>query len=390
MHLSYQNAFRLIGEALPKDTIKNILASLEIKINNQTDSGLGLTIPAYRVDVTREADIVEEILRVYGYNNISTSPKLSTSLSYSNAINSDKLQNLISDQLVALGFNEMMANSLSKPGYIGHSELLLEENNVEIVNPLSEELSVMRQSLLFGGLEAVAYNLNRKSNRLKLFEFGSSYHFKEGDYNEPRHFTMIITGERAKDSWSVANKNSDFFYLKGVINSLIDRLGIKGCKAFPGKNDVFSEAIAIKQGKRTLVEFGVVKQGILKEFSIKQEVLYADFNWSELLQSSSSKSLKVKELPKFPSVKRDLALLLDEAVIFDDLYKTAFQTEKQLLKDVDLFDVYEGNNLPEGKKSYALSFLLQDENKTLNDKQIDKTMQKLQRAFEENFNAELR
>lgn len=390
VHLSYENAFKLIGEEIPKDTIKNILASLDIKINNQTDSGLGLTIPAYRVDVTREADIVEEILRVYGYNNIATSPKMNTSISYSNKVNADKLQNLVSDQLVSLSFNEMMANSLTKPEYVELSELLKKEHNVEMLNPLSVDLSVMRQSLLFSGLEAVAYNLNRKSSNLKFFEFGTSYHKYDKGYNENKHLTLTVSGNRVKDSWSVVSKSSDFFYLKGVVGSLINRLSINGVKSAPTKNDVFSEGLSFKQGKNQLVEFGVVRSAILKEFGIKQEVLFADFNWNTILQSINNKSLKVKDLPKFPTVKRDLALLLDNSVSFKELYTTALQTEKQLLKSVDLFDVYEGKNLPEGKKSYALSFILQDENKTLNDKQIDKVMQKLQQAFERNFNAELR
>ncbi len=390
VHLSYDRAFKLIGEEISKDAIKNILASLEIKINNETDAGLGLTIPAYRTDVTREADIVEEILRVYGYNNIETSQKLSTSISYTDKVNAGKLQNLVSDQLVSLGFNEMMANSLTKPEYVELSELLKAEYNVEMLNPLSADLSVMRQSLLFSGLEAVAYNLNRKSNSLKLFEFGNTYHKCDNGYNEDTHLTLTVTGNRSKDSWSSTTRTSDFFYLKGVIGSLIHRLGINGIKSAPTKNDVFSEGLSFKQGKIAIVDFGVVKRSILKEFGIKQEVLFANFNWKNMLQLMGRKSLKVKDLPKFPTVKRDLALLVEDSVTFKELYTTALQTEKQLLKDIDLFDVYEGNNLPEGKKSYALSFLLQDENKTLNDKQIDKVMQKLQNAFERDFNAELR
>ena len=390
VHLSYDRAFKLIGEEISKEAIKNILASLEIKINNETETGLGLTIPAYRVDVTREADIVEEILRVYGYNNIKTSQKLSTSISYTDNINAGKLQNLVSDQLVALGFNEMMANSLTKPEYIELSELLKQEHNVEMLNPLSVDLSVMRQSLLFSGLEALSYNLNRKNASLKLFEFGTTYHKYESGYNEVKHLTLTITGNRAKDSWTNVSETSDFFYLKGVINSLIERLGIRGVKSSPAKSDIYSEGLLLKQGKVILGEFGVVKRSILREFSIKQEVLFADLNWQNILQLMGKKSLKVKELPKFPIVKRDLALLLDDSISFKELHATALQTEKQLLKDVDLFDVYQGKNLPKGKKSYAVSFQLLDENKTLNDKQIDKVMQKLQNAFERNFNAELR
>ena len=389
VHFSYDKAFKLIGEEISKDTIKNILASLEIKINNQTETALGLTIPAYRVDVQREADIVEEILRVYGYNNISTSPKLNTSISFSNKLNADKLQNLISDQLVSQGFYEMMANSLTKPEYEQLSEKLKKEHNVEILNPLSNDLSVLRQSLLFSGLEAVAYNLNRKNNSLKLFEFGNSYHKFESGYTEDKHLTLTVSGNRTKENWSTAHKNVDFFYLKGVIEALLVRFGIS-VKSSPTNDDIFSEGVSLKLGKTKLVDFGVVKQSILREFGIKQEVLFADFNWQRVMEAFSNKSVQVKELSKFHAVKRDLSLLLDSSVSFNELYATAFQVERQLLKSVDLFDVYQGNNLPEGKKSYAISFQLQDEDKTLNDKQIDKVMLKLQNAFEGEFKAELR
>ena len=389
VHFSYEKAFKLIGEEISKDTIKNILASLDIKINNQTETALGLTIPAYRVDVQREADIVEEILRVYGYNNVATSPKLNTSISFSNKLNADKLQNLISDQLVSQGFYEMMANSLTKPEYRELSESLREEHNVVILNPLSNDLSVMRQSLLFSGLEAVAYNINRKNNSLKLFEFGTSYHKFESGYVEDKHLTLTLCGNRNKESWNTENKKADFFYLKGLVISLMERFGISS-KPSPSKNDIFSEGISLKQGKVKLVDFGVVKKSIVKEFGIKQEILFADFNWQNVMKAVNNKSVKVKELSKFPTVKRDLSLLLDNTISFSELYATAFQVERQLLKSVDLFDVYQGDNLPEGKKSYALSFQLQDESKTLNDKQIDKVMLKLQNAFESEFKAELR
>jgi len=389
VHFSYDKAFKLIGEEISKDTIKNILASLDIKINNQTETALGLTIPAYRVDVQREADIVEEILRVYGYNNIATSPKLNTSISFTNKLNTDKLQNLISDQLVSQGFYEMMANSITKPEYRELSESLKKEHNVEILNPLSNDLSVMRQSLLFSGLEAVAYNVNRKNNSLKLFEFGKSYHKFENGYSEEKHLTLVVSGSRTKENWNTKRKNVDFFYLKGVIEGLLERFGIS-IKSSPTKNDIFSEGVSLKLGKTKLVDFGVVKKSILKEFGIKQEVLFADFNWQNVMNAFSNKIVKVKELSKFPSVKRDLSLLVDNSISFNELYMAAFQVEKQLLKSVDLFDVYQGDNLPEGKKSYALSFQLQDEGKTLNDRQIDKVMLKLQNTFEGEFKAELR
>ena len=386
---SYESSYRLIGQEIPKETIKKILASLEIKINSETEGGLGLTIPSYRTDVQREADIVEEILRVYGYNNIEFSHKLNTSISFDS--NSDtKIENIVANQLTSLGFFETMANSLTKPAYTHLSENISEEANVAMLNPLSNDLKVMRQSLLFSGLESVAYNINRKNSSLKFYEFGKTYHKYNDKYQEDKHLTLFITGERTKESWSTVSKTSDFFYGKGVITAVLSRLGIDNLKTTPTKLDVFSEGITLSLGKMKLVEFGVVKRTILKEFGIKQEVLFADFNWDTLLKVTGNKNVKVSDLTKFPSVKRDLALLLDRKVEFKEIYNLAFQSEKSVLKEVDLFDVYEGDKLPEGKKSYAVSFLLQDDNKTLEDKQIDKIMQKLQQTFEKNLEAVLR
>ena len=386
---NYENAYRLIGQEIPKDTIKNILASLEIKINSETESGLGLTIPSYRTDVQREADIIEEILRVYGYNNIEFSHKLNTSISFDS--NTDtKIENVIANQLSSLGFNETMANSLTKASYTDLSENINSEANVAMLNPLSNDLGVMRQSLLFSGLESVSYNINRKNNSLKFYEFGKTYHNYNNKYQEDKHLTIFVTGNRTKDSWNTTAKISDFFYLKGIITSILSRLGIENVKTVPTKDDVFSEGISLSLGKIKLVDFGIVKRTILKEFGIKQEVLFADFNWDNILKLSSKKNSKVSELSKFQSVKRDLALLIDTKVEFKEVYNLAFQSEKNLLKEVDLFDVYEGDKLPEGKKSYAVSFVLQDETKTLEDKQIDKIMQKLQQTFEKNLEAVLR
>ena len=390
VRLSYQNTTRLIGEEIPSDTIKNILASLDIKINNHTVAGLGLTIPAYRVDVTREADIVEEILRVYGYNNITTSTKLNTSISYSDKIDQNKILELISNQLVSQGLFEIMSNSLTTPDYIKYSDSLKEGQNVQIVNPLSTDLSVLRQSLLFSGLEAIAYNINRKNNKLKLFEFGKSYHKYESGYEEQKLFSLLISGNRSDDSWLNESKRLDFFYLKGIINTLLERLGLDQLKSKPTKNDIFSEGMTMHMRKKKIIDFGVVKPSILKEFGIKQEVLYADFNFDNIIQVINNKSIKVVELSKFPPVKRDLSLLLDNDISFEEIYNLTFQIEKKLVQSVDLFDVYEGDKLPPNKKSYAVSFILQDNSKTLNDKQIDKIMQKLQYAFETKLKAELR
>ena len=387
--LSYENAYRLIGQEIPKESIKNILASLEIKINSETAGGLGLTIPSYRSDVQREADIIEEILRVYGYNNIEFSHKLNTSISF-DSNKENKLENIVANQLSSLGFNETMANSLTKPEYASLSENINEEANVEMLNPLSNDLKVMRQSLLFSGLESVAYNINRKNNALQFYEFGKTYHKYNEKYQEDKHLTLFVTGNRTQENWNVANKTSDFFYLKGIIISVLNRFGIDKVKASPTKEDVFSEGISLGLGKNKIVEFGVVKRSVLKEFGIKQEVLFADFNWDTILKFVGNKKIKVSDLPKFPAVKRDLALLLDSKTEFKEVYNLAFQSERKLLKEVDLFDVYEGDKLPEGKKSYAVSFLLQDEAKTLEDKQIDKIMQKLQQTFEKSLDAVLR
>ncbi|WP_299441850.1 phenylalanine--tRNA ligase subunit beta [uncultured Aquimarina sp.] len=388
--LSFENTAKLIGEELPQETIKDILSSLEIKVNNITESGLGLTIPAYRNDVQREADVIEEVLRVYGYNNIKFTQKLNASISNIDKFSDHNIQNTISNQLVGQGFNEMLANSLTAPEYISLSEQLHAENNVEMLNPLSNDLAVMRQSLLFSGLEAVSYNINRKRSDLKFFEFGKTYHNYESGRIENKHLSILITGNKTRENWKVTQETGEFFYIKGIIETILDRLGVKVSKTSPIKNDLFSEGISYSLGKSKLVEFGIIKRSVLKHFSISQEVLYADFNWDTILEFARRTKIKFTDIPKFPEVRRDFALLLDNAVTFEEIHTIAKQTEKQLLKNINLFDVYEGKNLPEGKKSYAVSFTLQDDHKTLTDKQIDKIMNKLQYNFENKLGAELR
>ncbi|WP_282090290.1 phenylalanine--tRNA ligase subunit beta [Aquimarina algiphila] len=391
--LSFENATKLIGEELPQETIKQILTSLDIKINSVTESGIGLTIPSYRNDVQREADVIEEILRVYGYNNIAFTQKLNASISNIDKFSDHNVQNIISNQLAGQGFNEMMANSLTTPEYIHLSEQLKTENNVEMLNPLSNDLAVMRQSMLFSGLEAVSYNSNRKRADLKFFEFGKTYHhYQEDSRIENKHLSIIITGNRSKESWKINNNSqvSDFFYLKGVVLSVLERLGINRLKTTPIKNDIFSEGISLTVGKAKVVDFGIIKKSILKHFSIAQEVLYADFNWDAVLEYAKHNKVKYSDISKFQEVRRDFALLLDNDVKFEEIHTIAKQTEKQLLKDINLFDVYQGKNLPKGKKSYAVSFTLLDEKKTLTDKQIDKIMNKLQHNFENKLGAELR
>ena len=390
VRLSFDNAKKLIGEEIPRDVIKRILTSLEIKINNVTETGLGLTIPAYRNEVTREADVIEEILRVYGYNTIKTTEKLNASISKSSRFEDYKLQNIVGDQLVGQGFFEILANSLTSPKYIKLSEQLKQEHNVEILNPLSKDLSVLRQTLLFSGLEAVSYNNNRKRNDLKLFEFGKTYHDFQGNREEHKHLSLFVTGNRFSDSWTSPTQKSDFFYLKGTITALLERLGMTQLQSSPIKNDVFSEGITLSIGKKNLVDFGLVNKKILKHFDITQDVLFADFNWDTIIEMAKHNTIVFKDIPKYPEVRRDFALLLDDHITFEQIDTIAKQTEKELLKEVDLFDVYQGKNLPKGKKSYAVSFTIQDENKTLTDKQIDKIMNKLQANFEQQLGAELR
>ena len=387
--LSFEKTTKLIGQELPKETIKRILASLDIKVTTVSDAGLGLIIPSYRVDVQREVDVIEEILRVYGYNNINFTKKLNATVSNSARTEDYKVQNIIATQLNSNGFHEMMANSLTTPDYVNLSEMLKEEYNVMMLNPLSSDLSAMRQSLLFSGLEAVSYNINRRNGDLKLFEFGKTYHKLPSGYDEPKHLTLFVSGNRNNESWTNPQKPSDFFLFKGYVTSILERLGIQKLQNKPVETDVFAEGIAIASGNDTLVEFGTVKKSILKHFDIKQEVFYADFNWNLILKLIGTK-IKFTDIPKYPEVRRDLALLVDENVAFDAIYTIARQTEKSLLKNVNLFDVYQGKNLPEGKKSYAISFTLQDNSKTLTDEQIDKIMTKLQKNLENEVGASLR
>jgi len=387
--LNFANAAKIIGQEIPKDTIKQILVSLDIKVNSVSEYGLGLTIPSYRVDVQREIDVIEEILRVYGYNNISFSKKLNATISNSPRNEDYKLQNIVATQLNSQGFHEMMANSLTTSSYVKLSDNLKEEHNVTMLNPLSNDLATMRQSLLFSGLEAISYNINRKNSDLKLFEFGKSYHKFLSGFEEHKHLTLLVSGNRNKESWTTAQKPSDFFMFKGYVDAVLARFGIQKTQNSPVTSDVFSEGIAIGTGHNALVEFGVVKKSILKHFGIKQEVFYADFNWDIIIKAISSK-IKFTDIPKYPEVRRDLALLIDQNVTYDNIYAIARQTEKSLLKRINLFDVYEGENLPEGKKSYAISFIIQDSAKTLTDAQIDKIMGKLQKNFETELGASLR
>lgn len=388
--LTYEKVNSLVGQEIPKETIKSILMSLEIKINNVTETGIGLTIPSYRVDVQREADVIEEILRVYGYNKIEINTKLNASVSPTSRFEDYKLQNIIGNQLVAQGFYEIMSNSLTSAGYTALTESLKEEHNVEMLNPLSADLGVMRQSLLFNGLEAVSYNINRRKADLKLFEFGKTYHNYENGRVENKRMSVFVSGNKNAENWLNPIQKGDFFYTKGIVEAILERLGITNLKASPIKTDIFSEGLSLSLGKLKLVEFGLVKKPILKHFDIKQEVLYAEFNWDKVLEAATYNKLKFTDIPKYPEVKRDLALLIDNNITFKEIYNIAQQSERNRLKNVNLFDVYQGDKLPEGKKSYAVSFTIQDNEKTLKDKEIDKIMSKLQSSFEKQLGAELR
>lgn len=387
--LNFETLNRIVGQEISKEVVKNILTSLEIKIVTISEVGLGLTIPPYRVDVQREIDVIEDILRVYGYNNIDFTQKLNASIANSSRTEEYKLQNIVANQLSNAGFNEIMSNSLTTSEYIELSENLSEANNVAILNPLSSDLSVMRQSLLFSGLEAISYNINRRNNDLKFYEFGKLYKKVDNTYNEEKHLAVFITGDKASESWIEKSQKSDFFLMKAYLTTIFERLGIKNLRTAPLSDDVFSEGIALMKGNDVIAEFGVVKKQILKHFDIKQEVLYADVKWETAIKFVSDK-IKYTDIPKYPEVRRDLALLLSDEVSFEQIYQITEQSDKKLVKEIDLFDVYQGDKLPEGKKSYAVSFILQDAEKTLTDEQIEKTMSKILSNLTEKLGATLR
>ncbi|AEM72423.1 Phenylalanyl-tRNA synthetase beta chain [Allomuricauda ruestringensis DSM 13258] len=383
--LTFNKINSLIGQEIPQDTIKSILSALEIRINNVTESGLGLTIPTYRVDVTREVDVIEEILRVYGYNNIDFKEKLNASIAKSSRFENYRIQDVIGDTLAAKGFFEIMTNSLVSSDIASE-----DESAVQMLNPLSSDLSVLRTSMLHSGLQTVSYNHNRQKTDLKLFEFGKTYHKVGGNHQEKQHLAIFISGERTQSSWAVASRRSEFFYLKGIVENVFERLGIRDIDTKPLTDSDFAEGVSYVKNDKVLVSLGLVGKTALKRFDIKQEVFYADLDWDAILECVSTQNIAFKEIPKFPEVTRDFALLLDDSVSFQKVYDIAWNTEKKLLKKVNLFDVYTGKNLPEGKKSYAVSFTLMDDKKTLTDKQIEKIMGKLLSQYQKELGAELR
>ena len=398
--ISYANVKRLIGADLGKEKIKQLLMALEIKIESETETGLSLLVPPYRVDVKRECDVIEELLRIYGYNNIAIPTQINASLQYSVKPNPTSLRNMVAEMLTAQGFNEIWSNSLTKTLYYENNEVFPAESTVKIFNPLSNDLGSMRQTLLYGGLETIAYNANRKNADLRLYEFGNCYFYngsslKENpirNYREEEHLALFVTGEKEVANWSVAAVKSTFFLLKSYVENVLKRLGfdVLNLKTDGFSNAAISEGIQYFINGKKLVEFGIVSGKTLKAFGVESPVYFADFSMDVLFVELKNNKVVFAELPKYPEVRRDLALLLDKQVQFNQLRDLAFRSERKILQSVDLFDVYEGKGVPEGKKSYAISYILRDDEKTLNDKQIEKIMQKLVSTYERELGAQLR
>ena len=403
VELKYDYVNKLIGKDINRGIIMNICRWLEMEIKYENEQGLTLEIPAYRVDVTRPCDVVEDILRIYGYNNVEIPTQLKSSL----VIKGDedqkhKLANLVSEQLVGQGFNEILNNSLTKGAYYEGRNAYPVENSVKIMNPLSTDLNVMRQTLLFGGLESIQHNVNRKRQNLRFFEFGNVYTFdpeKQNDdnpmlaYKEQYHCSLLVTGKRVEGSWAHANEDSSIYELRAYVINIIRRIGVSQNQLVVKKsdNDIFSTGVTIEnRGGKKLYELGIISKKLLKQFGLENPVYYAELNWTALMKIAKKNEVLYTEVPKFPAVSRDLALLVDNSVEFAQIEQIARQTEKKLLKNVELFDVYEGDKLPAGKKSYAVNFILQDNEKTMGDKQIDAIMQKLIANLKKQLNAELR
>ncbi|WP_314815613.1 phenylalanine--tRNA ligase subunit beta [Hoylesella nanceiensis] len=401
--LTYDYVNSLIGKEIGKDTIKSIVTSLDMKIEAENENQIEILVPAYRVDVKRPCDVVEDILRIYGYNNVEIPLQLKGTLTIpTDEDRNRKYINLISEQLVGDGFNEILNNSLTKVSYYKDLNCYTEETTVKILNPLSADLGVMRQTLLFGGLESIVRNANRKNSNLRFFEFGNCYHYdeskKEADklikaYTQDQHLGLWVTGKRVENSWAHPNEDASFYELKAYVENILVRLGLslQAVTLVKGENNIFEDSISIvtKAGK-IIAELGIVAYKLTKNIGITNEVFFADIYWDNLLKAVKKHVVEYKEISKYPAVSRDLALLVDKTVEFEQIKEIAYSTEKKLLKAVELFDVYEGKNLPEGKKSYAVNFILQDEQKTLNDKQIDSIMNKLIDNLTKRLNAELR
>ena len=401
--LEYRYVHDLIGKTIPVDVIKEIVTSLEMKITGETESGLSLEVPGYRVDVQRPCDVVEDILRIYGYNNVEIPTAVKSSLTVKGEEDrSNKLENLVSEQLVGCGFREIMNNSLTKAAYYDDLKTYPSENLVRLLNPLSSDLNVLRQTLLFGGLESIEHNVNRKNSNLSFFEFGNCYYYNNekknpekilAAYDEEMHLGLWLTGNRVEGSWAHPDEASSIYELKAYVANILTRLGVSmgGLVVGAGSNDLFSKSLSVadRNGK-LLLELGLVRKSLAVACGVEQEVFFAELNWTLLMKKTQKNAVSFKEISKYPAVSRDLALLLDKNVEFAEVERVAFASEKKLLKSVRLFDVYEGEHLEAGKKSYAVNFILQDESKTMSDKQTDAVMNKIIANLEKQLGAKLR
>jgi phenylalanyl-tRNA synthetase beta chain len=385
VEITYQTIDRLIGQQIPHAEIKAIIEALDIKITGETAEGLSLKVPPYRVDVTRDVDVVEEILRIYGYNNIHIPTQIRASLNTSVRPDRDAVQNQLSDMLTANGFHEIMANSLTKSAYSSNLDTA-----VKILNPLSGDLDVMRQSMLYSGLEAVAYNQNRRNPDLKFYEFGKVYSIVEDKYVEGQRLSAFITGAANEDGWNQKGKAASFYNLKAIVDGLMARINLKDFTVDDAASDELAYGLQYNRGSKTLVKFGSVSSASLKKADVDKQVFYADLNFDLLLQLARKNNIVFQDISKFPAVRRDLSMLIDKNITFGQLKQIVQKTERKLLKEVNVFDVYEGDKLPAGKKSYALSFILEDIEKTLTDKAIDSIMQKLIYNLEKEAAAEVR
>ena len=389
VNFSFDSLNKIAGEKINKDLVKKILKNLEINIVEDSGDSLILSIPTYRVDVTREIDVIEEVLRIYGFNTIALPDKLSTSITISNSIDSYKLKKVLSNLLASNGFNEIMNNSLTKSSYNKFIEEFKDENNVNILNPLSSDLNIMRRTLLFSALESVEYNNNRKNSNLKFFEFGKSYQIFD-KYEENQHLYLTITGNKYEENWNVKNEKVDFFFIKEMVHTILSRLGLTKYKVKEVNTNGLSSGLMYSVKKKPLVYFGNVDSNILKSYKIRNSVFIADFNWDLILDLVGNNKIVYKPVNKFPIIRRDLSLLINQDVSFSQLEKIARSVNNSLLQEVNLFDVYIGDKLPDNKKSYAISFVFEDNSKTLTDYQIDEVMKKLIAEFEISVGAEIR
>ena len=401
VEFNLKRASALVGKEIPVDTFRKILEGLEIKITQEEGETWFLEVPPYRVDVKREADVVEDLLRIYGYNNVEVTEKLISSISYSRKPDSHLLINVASDYLTSNGFNEIMCNSLTKAAYYNSLSTFPEGNTVRILNPLSSDLNGMRQTLLFGGMESVQRNFNYRNRNLKFYEFGNCYKFDSrskrdsnplNSYSEELRIGLWLAGDISPESWIKKSDAVSFYYLKGFVDAILTRFGYNPDRMSnePAPADLFAYGLTSLTENKPVVWYGLVNSSISEMFDIKEEVFYAEFRWDLLLRQVSKVKIQYQELPRYPEVRRDLALLIDKSVTYEQIRNVAYLTDKKLLQSINLFDVYEGKNLGEGKKSYAISFILRDDTKTLTDFQIDKTMQSYIDAFEKQLGAQIR